>query len=278
MLWVGRHEKTAHVLAFDLDGRRLGPGFSFRDPARRRSAVAGLCIDDDHRIWVGDGPTGQLLGFSIFGTEIARLGSEHGPEMDYAGHLGHVVDVARGEQRERAYLAVASRGTRRHAVQRFDPEKGVFLESLRPLGDPQDRFRGVGGVAVLGRNTYVSEAGAERIQVFRDADFHFAIRPAEARRPFRPTAVAPLADGRLVVATGAEHSSLLCLDSSGQLLGVLAPSGRAEGCVFEPNDVVVEEGSDDRHARVIAIDCDGDRVQIFNLLGQCYGQFESLSP
>ena len=39
VLYVGRHEKTAHVSTWDLDGTSRGAGFSFRDPALGRASA-----------------------------------------------------------------------------------------------------------------------------------------------------------------------------------------------------------------------------------------------
>jgi hypothetical protein len=86
-------------------------------------------------------------------------------------------------------------------------------------------------------------------------------------------AVAPLADGRLVLAVGGGKSALLLCDATGHLLRVLARGGSDEGAVFHPSDVVVAEDEDDRRTRVAVIDRDGDRVQMFTLEGRCYGAF-----
>ena len=41
ILYVGRHELTAHVRPYDLDGRPPGAGFPFRGPVNERSADIG---------------------------------------------------------------------------------------------------------------------------------------------------------------------------------------------------------------------------------------------
>ena len=121
VLWVGVHEKTAHVSAFDLDGRALGPGFSFRDPERPRSAVAGLAIDADHRLWVADTPGHCLRAFNLFGKELERIACSAGPEADLRGQPAEPVDVALCELGGEVCLAVASGGERRHALQLLQP-------------------------------------------------------------------------------------------------------------------------------------------------------------
>lgn len=286
VLYVGRHVKTAHVRAYDLDGRPLGPGFSFRGPARARAAAAGLAVDDDRRVWVADTPADRVRAFNLFGSEVAGVGGAGGEEepRDAAGSIQRPVGVACLGGSEDLRLTVALGGTRRHAVQVFD-EAGRFRASLRPEGRAGARFRRVLGVAVLGRFTYVCEGGARRVQVFRDGEFHFAIPmpalPGAAGLRPEPRAAAPLPDGRLLVACGAPPaaatedggSAVLLFDGSGRLLQALAEHGAEEGRVFEPDDVVVEPGARDRESRVVVIDRDGERLQVFNLLGRCYGTF-----
>ncbi len=283
ILYVGRHEKTAYVETYDLDGRPLGSSFSFRDPRLGRSAAAGLAVDDDRNVWVADTPISRVRRFTLFGQEIGGLGLgldepiDPHDSVDVVACVRRPVDVDVVGDSDGLVLAVALGGVRRHAVQLF-AEDGRCLASLRPGGDPHGRFRDVCGVALHERFVYVAEAGSGRVQVFRDGDFHFAMRPTGAS--FEPTAIAPLADGRIVVATRGEGSGLLVLDASGELARVLAHAGAAEGRVSEPTDVVVEQDArlDDRHTRVAVIDREGERVQVFNLEGRAFGSFEAPEP
>jgi len=276
VLYVGRHEQTAHVRPFDLDGRALGPGFSFRGPAGEPCALSGLAVDCDHHLWVADGASPRVRAFSLFGREVAAFGGSANPFADERGALGSPAGLALEAGDEDACLLVASSGRRRHAVQRFALD-GRWLDSLRPEGSPLGRFNGVAGVAARGPMAYVCEARAGRIQVFRDGDFHFLIRvPVVVAGRFEPVAVAPLEDGRLVVATAGTHSSLLLLDSVGRLQRVLAECGDGPGQVREPGDVVLEDGPGQTQGRLAVIDQDGDRVQVFTLQGQCFGELEEL--
>ena len=68
-------------------------------------------------------------------------------------------------------------------------------------------------------------------------------------------------------------SALLLCDASGRILRVLATEGAGAGCVDQPGDVVVEEGDRDATSRVVVIDREGERVQVFTLEGRCYGSF-----
>lgn len=286
VLWVGRHEKTAHVRPYDLDGRALGPGFSFRDERAGRSEVGGLEVDADHRVWVADTVASRVRAFTVSGAETGGFGSAE-EERDRPGVPWSAADVAAVEPVEGAddgaddagpRLLVACRGERRHGLQLFTAE-GAWIASLRSEGSPLALFRDVVRVAARGRLAWACEARAGRVQVFRDGDFHFhfSVPPAPGAT-FEPRALAPLADGRLVVAAGGPGSSaLLLLDASGRLLRELAGHGVHEGAVFEPNDVVLEESDgEDARRRVVVVDRDAERVQVFTLDGRCYGRFESL--
>lgn len=282
ILYVGRHEKTAHVATFDLDGRPMDAGFSFRDAAVGRSTAAGIAVDDDRHVWVADSAARIVRCFTLFGRQIAKLGAgaeDFGDtelEPDIAGRVRAPVDVAVEGDSDALKIVVASGGERRHALQVFGGS-GRLVASLRPGGDPQACFRGLSGVALQGRDVYAAEARAGRVQVFRDRDFHFRFAlPGNGGARFEPTAVAPLPDGRAVVAHAGPASGLSVFDGSGRFLGALAGQGRREGSVFEPTDVVVDPSGSDRTTRVAVIDRDGDRVQIFTLAGRCYGALPTL--
>lgn len=271
ILYVGRHAKTAGVRCYDLDGHALDGGFDFRDGSGR-SSVSGLAVDEDHRVWVADEPAGRVRLFTLFGRELLTVGGGPEEREDRVGSLGRPVDVAVCGIDDELELVVGSAGTRRHALQVFHPESGR-VRSLRPGGDPQGRFRDLRGIAAAGRLVYASEARPGRVQVFRDGDFHFrfGVRASGARA--EPSAVAPLGDGRVVVAVGGETSALLLYDGAGRLLRPLADAGPSSGEVVQPADVVVAEGASDRATRVAVIDRDGERVQVFALDGRCYGAF-----
>ena len=287
VLYVGRHELTAHVRPYDLDGRALADGFSFRGREGEPVILSGLDIDADHHLWVADSAASQVRAFSVFGREVRALatpgraglpgpGEERSADRDERGALHAPVDVAVASADDDPVLVIASGGWRRHAVQLFRSD-GRWLASLRPEGNPLGRFNGVRSVAVRGRMTYVCETRAGRIQVFRDGEFHFAFSlPVAQAGRFEPVALAPLADGRLVVAAGGVHSGLLLVDAAGRLQRVLAERGEEAGQVFEPGDVVVEEGELERSSRIAVIDRDAERVQVFTLEGRCFGSLEQL--
>ncbi|MDP6539801.1 MAG: hypothetical protein QF903_07060 [Planctomycetota bacterium] len=274
VVFVGCEERTAHVRSFDLDGRELAAGFDFRAPDGGRAAARGLDLDEDHRLWVADDAASALRAFTLFGAEVA--GVEGAPGGDRRGELGAPVDVVSTGSDDGQELLVASAGVRRNAVQRLHLGSGR-TSSLRSLGRPDERFRRVRRLARLGRWIWVTETGAGRIQVFRDGAFHFAFTlPAAGGAPCEPRAVAPLDDGRLVVAVGGAASGLLLTDASGRPTATLCGGGPGEGRVVEPNDLALESSDAHEGTRLVVIDSDGDRVQVFTLGGRCYGAFEGL--
>jgi hypothetical protein len=185
--------------------------------------------------------------------------------------------VRPGEDEEAAPLLLVARGGwRRHAVQLFSLE-GRWHGSLRPCGEPLAHFQDVRAVAAHGRLTYVAEGRPGRVQVFRDGDFHFLFEvPTPPGGRFEPVGLAPLEDGRLIVACAGADSALLVVDAAGRLVQTLAEGGEEPGQVRDPNDVVAEIGSSGCEPRVAAIDLDAERVQVFTLAGRCYGELMDL--
>lgn len=274
VVYVGNEERTAHLRSFDLDGRELEAGFDFRAPGGGRTAVSGMDLDADHRLWVADAATGILRAFTLFGAEVASV--EGGEAGDRRGELGVPVDVVSAGCDDGQELLVASRGVRRNAVHLLHLGSGA-TRALRSLGRPDEPFRRVRRLARSGPWIWVCETGAGRVQVFREGEFHFCFSlPAAGGAPFEPRALAPLADGRLVLAVGGTRGALLLVDASGRLIRTLCSRGEGEGEVLEPNDLALETGRADERTRVVVIDSDGDRVQVFTLAGRCYGAFPSL--
>lgn len=278
-LFVGGQDRRARLAAFDLDGRVLSPGFAFADARLGRSVAAGLAVDSEYRLWVADTTAHRVRCFTVFGQEVGGLGvpldadlERLDPTVDVRGELRRPVDVLTREVDGVLFLVVASAGVRRHAVQIFD-ESGQQRFSLRSLGDPHATFGDVTALAAEGRSLYVAERRG-RVQVFRDLDFQFAFDLPE--RAFEPQALASLEDGRLLVANGGVDAALLLLDAHGRLLSEVATGGEeAMGTVQIPGDVAVERDVDDTRRRVVLLDADGERIQIFTLAGRCYGAFSA---
>ena len=276
VLYVGRHRKDAWITAYDLDGRALGAPFRFRDEHAQRSAAAGLSMDGDHRLWVADTAAGKLRAFTLFGKEVATVGDEPEQRSDEAGHMGTPVDVVARGAEEELEIWVASGGVRRHALHVLMPESGGF-RSLRPEGDPRGRFRRLRGLDVLGDEIFALEGGAQRLQVFRGLEHHYSLGLEHSLAgAAEPVAFAFLSDGRLVVAFDGDAGGLMLLGTEGQLRGVLAEAGTDTGQVKHPCAVALvneDELADGGPTRVFCLDMDGERVQVFNLEGQCYGAF-----
>jgi len=278
VLYVGTEVRAAEVRAFDLDGRELAVVARFAGDAHGAAAASGLAVDDDHRLWIADSIGERLLAFNLFGKRMADVSETALATRGRAGELGTPVDVVTTGTDDDQRLWVASSGTRRHAVRSLPLGSGA-PSSLRPGGDPDALFHGVRGLARGGDYLYVSEATAGRVQVFRSERFHFAFEAGSSGpADFFPVAAAAVGDGRVLVVHGAVDGALLLFDAAGRLLRVLAGGGVDEGQLCAPNDVAIEVGADDRHARIAVIDRDGTRVQVFNLEGSCYGSFPDFAP
>lgn len=277
ILYIGRQAKTATIASYDLDGHPLDTCFQFRDGDVGRSSALGLAVDDDHRIWVADGPSQRVRAFTLFGQEVAVVGGDAEQAEDARGRIGTPVDVVARGIDDDLELLVASAGRRRHALQILHMGSERTL-SLPPLGDAHAQFQDLRGVARRGPFVFACEGRAGRVQVFRDGAFHFEFRVGVRGAAAEPNAIVPLEDGRFVVACGGPSSAVLLLDSSGVLTRILANSGSADGCVLEPTDLVVAADENERKTRVAVIDRDGERVQVWNLEGECFGAFTELPP
>lgn len=275
LLLVGDHAKTARVRVFDLGGRELDLGFSYRDPVVGRSMVAGLAVDGDRTILAADTPADRVRRFSFFGREVGGIGigvtEGARSEPVLPGLVMQPVDVEVRGDRDQGWVAIACGGERRHALQLFEPDLS-FRASCAALGDPGRSFRGLCRLASEGELLHAAEALGRCVQVFRSGAFLFAFHLTDALgERFEPSALAALGDGRLVVGCRAPRSALFLVDGAGRPLRRLAGEGEEEGAVHDPTDAVVEPGADDRHTRLFVIDRDGLRVQVFTLEGRCLG-------
>jgi hypothetical protein len=289
---------------YDLDGRLLS-----RTALVTESGVvphlAGVAIDGDKRVWCCDPGAGAVRAFTAFGREVARLADPDrghaereraeprhasATERDAAGRLGRPWAVAVRGDSDGLELAVASRGTRRHALHLFD-EGGRMVRSLRPRGDSHGHFEGLEGVALDGRLLYAVE-GNGRVSVYRDLEHHFDFR-VEARHGAEPQlrAVAAAGGGRIAVV--GENVGLVLFDATGRPIGnpiaasdnhgdgtgagfTAGDSGgtATDGTLDHPTDLVIERGRLDARRRVVVADRDGARIQVFSLAGECYGAID----
>ncbi|MEM1449885.1 MAG: hypothetical protein AAGI22_12280 [Planctomycetota bacterium] len=287
VLYVGRHELTAEVASFDLDGRPLETRFRFRDEDAGRSTVDGIDVDADRRLWIADGAARRVRCFTLFGQEVASVGGDgvHGGERgaaarDARGELGVPVDVRVTGADDDLTLLVASGDRRRHALQVLHPAGGRG-RSIPPLGDPEGRFERIRGLDHVGHELAVCEAGARRVQIFEGEltgrlVFRFAFEVPEGLG--RPEAVALVGDGRVVVATRGDASNVVVFDAGGRLVGRIAqdaadPSAHAFGdaSVDQPSALALDPGSSDRESRLCVLDREGERVQVVSLDGRSFG-------
>lgn len=296
VLYVGSHEKTAHVRLFDLDGRELPGGFSFRDPERARSTVSSLVVDADRRVWLADTPAHRVRAFNLFGVEVeavaadpADLARRSSPASEREPGDAPGVPAAPtalalwpefGGDPERVGLVVGSAGRRRHACQVFDLETKRFLASLRPEGKADGTFRGVRSIAVSGRRLFVCEVGERSVQVFREDAFHYRFDPlARMRDPegLETVAVRELANGRFLWLFGGRRSGLHLLEPDGTRVRELAGHGREEGRLEDPDAMVVAPDAEEGRSRVAVLDLEAERIQVFSLQGHCLGTFEGMT-
>ncbi|QDU67737.1 hypothetical protein [Engelhardtia mirabilis] len=283
VLYVLRYERTAHVGLYDLDGRELEGGFSWRDQERSQTAATGIAVDRDRRLWVADPGAGAVRGFTVFGSEKLRLGPSEEQratlspaelDEDRAGVLSRPTCVACQGSSDDLRLLVGSSGRRRHGLHLFAPD-GTLIRSLRPMGQSHGRFAGIEGVFLDDRHALACEPRAGRVQVFRDLDFHFAFQlPDHRGAGLEPRAAVRLADGRLVVAHGGPRSGVLLMAPDGGVEAQIAGHGAGSGQVLNPSDVVVEPGPSEPRSRVVVADQDGERIQVLTLDGRCYGSLE----
>lgn len=275
-LHVARHVRRAHVQPFDLDGRALGPGFAFAGRDGAALALGGIDVDSDRQVWAVDGAAGAVRAFSLFGREGASFAGAPGERDDARGVLVGATDIALHETDDALSLVVACGGVRRHGLALLRSD-GRLVDSLRPLGDPLERFAGIVRVVQQGRWTYVCERSAARVQVFRDFEFHYSFRiELRAGERAEPVALAALPDGRLVLALAGSRSALVLTDAVGRVQALLAAAGEGHGELRDVGDVAVEAGATDREARVAVFDSDAERLQVFTLAGRCLGEFPSL--
>jgi hypothetical protein len=283
VLWIARSVKVTRLAPFDVNGRRLGPGFTMHGIDRAGTEVRGIAVDEDHRVWAADAASGSLRAFTAFGAEITALRSLQDPESDRPEAFGDPGGIASQGVEADARLLLSRRGERRHALLLVDPARGTS-SSLRAGGDAQGSFSNLAGVALSERLAFACETGKKSVQVFRDGEFHYRISMPAPRRgvsSLEPCSVAALRDGRAVVACrGGEGGAVLLFDPGGSLVRCIAV-GRADGTVETgdvegPSAVAVQEGASDRTSLVLVLDRDGDRVQAFSLDGACLGSFHDL--
>jgi hypothetical protein len=277
--WPGR---VARWRAFDLGGRALTPWMELAAGPSGLSACAGLEVDPDHRLWFADPANAQVRCVNLFGQELSALRAWPTAPRDGLGTLQEPLGVGCAELGDPLRLWVCQGGARRSSVQLLD-EAGRAHLRLRSLGDPRGVFEGARRVRAAGRWVWVLETQARRIQVFRDAEFHFAFQvpggaSGAARRSALPlVSCAVFDDGSGVVCTDAQVPALLRIDRAGHVRGVLAEACAEPAQLEGPCDLALLGSTDPARARVALLDRDGLRVRAFGLEGTCHGAIEELA-
>lgn len=300
VLFVGRYTSGGEVLVFDLDGRQLEAGFHL-PPMQGASgvALAGLAVDSDRKLWMADVQSGRVRCANLFGREGADFAPAPGKleapmsVLLSASSAAAPIGIALAETSKWTGVFVATSGKSVGAVGLY-LANGHRLLVLRSLGNPKAPFDRISGLTSFRNILWVVEAGARRIQVFRDGEFHFCFDGGRlsdrALEPEGiPRALAPVGDGRVVVVVeestegcASANTGLFLVSERGKPLCQLAATGTEEGRISHPVDVVVEEirpwpheseAEVDRRRRILVLDRDGDRIQVFNMAGRCYGAF-----
>jgi hypothetical protein len=270
VVWVARERRAGGVRAFDFDGRPVADEFVVQPLRATRTTIVGLAVDADRRLFLVDSSARSVRRFNAFGVEqeeVLRCESElHDSLERLAAPVDVAVDGIEGDER----VVVACGGERRHALKIHDRDCRL-LQSLRPLGDPMGVFHHLGRVGARGRWVVALERAKDRVQVFRDGEFHYAFGvPVDRRAPAALVAIEPLEDGGFVAALrGPRGSHLLRLGRAGALESVLAEGEAIE----DPVDLVVEEGGTTPRTRVIVLDKEGSRVAVHTLEGRMLGEF-----
>lgn len=276
VLYVARPGARAWVRPYDFDGRALATGFRVRGLEGVRADLRALAADADRRIWAADAGSRAVRAFNVFGQELFLARDDDASNADRAGRFGQPVGIAAVGVEDETRLVVASAGERRHALHLVDPAARTAL-SLRPMGDPNASFRRLAGVAAAGRFAYACERGAGRVQVFRDGEFHFACHTTLApglRETFEPSAVAVLADGRLLVCHAGAHAAVLLFEAGGRFVRALATDGADDVELSEPSAIAIDEAFAAGAPRFAVLDQAGARVQVLSLEGRCFGSFQ----
>ena len=270
VVWVARERRAGGVRAYDFDGRRVAVEFPVPPLRATRTTITGLAVDADRRLFVVDASAGSVRCFNAFGVEQQELLRGRAEHRDAFESLAPPVDVAVEGVESDERIVVACGGERRHALKVHD-RSCRLLASLRPLGDPMGVFHHLAKVGARGRWIAALERAKDRVQVFRDGEFHYAFQvPVDRRAPAALVAIEPLVDGGFVAALrGPRGAHLLHLGRAGQVERVLAEGEAIE----EPLDLVVEDAEGVSSTRIVVLDHDGGRVAVHTLEGRMLGEF-----
>ncbi len=300
VLYVARRAHATFVRPFDWDGTALAQGFHARDSDGGEVDASAMCVDRDHRLWIADGEGSRVLCYSVHGRLLASIDSV-GPAKrrrldltlesagDHPGGLWQTSALGLCERFEEdghgsIELYIGCAGTRRHALQRYS-DSGRCLDTLRSEGLAARCFEDVRGLSFADGRLWVAEAGAKRVQVFRQGEFHVAWRfPSASGAVLVPIAVAALDDGRAVVAARGQEEVVFLVDRDGRWIQTIAQGAGSDAQVREGSQaeishvvaIAAQAGESEGSTRIAVMDQDGERVQVFTLGGRCFGALPEL--
>lgn len=211
----------------------------------------GIALDQDDNLLVADSSANAVYWFDVVHHTATC--------WDKIGPYGLVSPVAVARHQDTFYLADSALP----AVLAFDAKGRCRFALTNDLERPA-------GLAVLGGNLFVADAGAHRIMVFDLQGRplrHFGRRGTEPGEFNFPTHLAADPKGRLLV-TDAMNSRVQILDQQGQPLGVIGSAGDGPGYFSRPKGVAV-----DSFGHVYVVDALFDNIQIFNPDGQLLMHF-----
>ena len=254
LLCVTWSAAQGHVFLFDLLARQRVSAWTLPAGAGGFSDAGGVAMDEHFHLFVADPHNDRVRHFSAFGRHLGDLGLSAAAGGDAARDRPGVLHQPRAVALlgDDVFVAQGDR-PRRRGVQRFS-RAGVVGRPLASGGDVEATFAAPQAIATDGLGIFVADTGKGRIQRFRADGTFVAHVPCGPRDGVaRPTAVLPLADGRLLIVDRGDDPGLFVLT----MAGVRAPMPDAGRC-----EAPMALCRDDQ-GRVYVLDLGGERVQRF---------------
>ena len=211
----------------------------------------GIALDKDDNLLLADTSANAVYWFDVVHHTASR--------WDKIGPYGLVSPVAVARHQDTFYVADSALP----AVLAFDAKGRCRFALTNDLERPA-------GLAILGGNLFVADAGAHRIMVFDLQGRplrHFGRRGTGPGEFNFPTHLAADPKGRLLV-TDSMNSRVQILDQEGNPVGVIGSAGDGPGHFSRPKGVAV-----DSLGHVYVADALFDNIQVFNLDGQLLMHF-----
>jgi len=191
LLVVARTRARGELLVVDLDENTVRNRFEFGDDASTGEA-AGVALAADSSVFVADPVNSLVRRFTLFGQELAPIGSPGAQPRDRRALPAHPSSVC-VDGDERLWVTCGQRPWV-HGLQIFAPG-GKFVSSVAAFGDRRRTFGPATGLCFDGDFVWVADAGNGCLQQFRpDTGFVAAF---ELEAP--PVSVARCREGLAVV-------------------------------------------------------------------------------